>query len=93
MSMKIQTCDAPVSSESGRPPRIWSSLIAAIKAQHLRYATARKLNFLGDRELADIGLCRSDIPRIASLGPTQLPLTCEEHRANYWQPNGAFERD
>ncbi|MCR4267710.1 DUF1127 domain-containing protein [Nitratireductor sp. ZSWI3] len=91
--MKIQTCDAPVSSESRRLSHIWFSFVAAIKAQHLRYATERKLNFLGDRELADIGLCRSDIPKLARLGPTELPLIREEHQANYRQPDGAFEGD
>ena len=45
-----------------------------------RYNTSlRELNQLGDRELADIGISRSDIPRVAwdsgePLSPLEVPI-------------------
>lgn len=92
MSRQFPTCDGLASSERGRRLDIGSGPIAALKALYLRHATARRLNFLGDRELADIGLRRSDIPKIARLGPTRLPLTCEDHQADHAQPNGISAR-
>jgi len=40
-------------------------LIRAFRAWRRYEASLRELSRLGDRELADIGVVRSDIPRIA----------------------------
>ncbi len=42
-----------------------SHLIRLFRAWRRYEASVRELNRLGDRELADIGISRSDIPRIA----------------------------
>jgi uncharacterized protein YjiS (DUF1127 family) len=42
-----------------------SHLIRLFRAWRRYEASLRELNRLGDRELADIGISRSDIPRIA----------------------------
>jgi uncharacterized protein YjiS (DUF1127 family) len=42
-----------------------SHLIRIFRAWHRYEASLRELSRLGDRELADIGISRSDIPRIA----------------------------
>jgi len=42
-----------------------SQLIRMFRAWRRYDASLRELNSLGDRELADIGLARSDIERIA----------------------------
>ncbi len=42
-----------------------SHLIGMFRAWRRYDASLRELNSLGDRELADIGLARSDIERIA----------------------------
>ena len=42
-----------------------SHLIRIFRAWRRYEASLRELNRLGDRELADIGISRSDIPRIA----------------------------
>ena len=55
-------------SASGRAERQLIMLIAIINflRSWKRYnASLNELNQLGDRELADIGITRSDIPRIA----------------------------
>jgi uncharacterized protein YjiS (DUF1127 family) len=41
------------------------SMLRFIHAWKRFNATVRELNHLGDRELADIGISRSDIPRVA----------------------------
>lgn len=59
------------------PTASWpAQILAAVRAAHARrqryLTTLRELETLGDRELADLGLARSDLPRIArdSAGPT-----------------------
>jgi uncharacterized protein YjiS (DUF1127 family) len=42
-----------------------SHLIRLLRAWRRYEASMRELSRLGDRELADIGVSRSDIPRIA----------------------------
>src|SRR3954464_1016560 len=42
-----------------------ASLVRTLKAWRRFNASLRELNRLGDRELADIGISRSDIPRVA----------------------------
>ncbi len=42
-----------------------SHLIRLLRSWRRYEASLRELSRLGDRELADIGLTRSDIPRIA----------------------------
>ena len=42
-----------------------SHLIRMFRAWRRYEASVRELSLLGDRELADIGVTRSDIPRIA----------------------------
>ncbi len=41
------------------------NLIEMIRSWRRYNASLRELNRLGDRELADIGISRSDIPRVA----------------------------
>jgi uncharacterized protein YjiS (DUF1127 family) len=44
---------------------MFSAIIGFVRAWKRYNATLRQLNRLGDRELADIGISRSDIPRVA----------------------------
>jgi uncharacterized protein YjiS (DUF1127 family) len=44
---------------------VLSAIARFIEAWKEFNATLRKLNALGDRELADLGIRRSDIPRVA----------------------------
>ena len=44
---------------------ILSSIIRMVRSWRRFNASLRELNSMGDRELADIGISRSDIPRIA----------------------------
>jgi uncharacterized protein YjiS (DUF1127 family) len=44
---------------------ILSSIVRALRSWRRFNANLRELNSLGDRELADIGISRSDIPRVA----------------------------
>jgi uncharacterized protein YjiS (DUF1127 family) len=44
---------------------ILTSVVRALRAWRRYNASLNELNRLGDRELADIGLSRSDIPRVA----------------------------
>lgn len=42
------------------------SLFAWLQAKHENTISARELSAMTDHELADIGLCRSDIPMVCS---------------------------
>jgi uncharacterized protein YjiS (DUF1127 family) len=42
-----------------------ANLVRALRSWRKFNASLRELNRLGDRELADIGISRSDIPRVA----------------------------
>ncbi|MGZ3409741.1 MAG: DUF1127 domain-containing protein [Xanthobacteraceae bacterium] len=42
-----------------------SNIIRVIRSWRRFNSSLRELNSLGDRELADIGISRSDIPRVA----------------------------
>ncbi len=42
-----------------------ANVVRMLRAWRRFNASIRELNRLGDRELADIGISRSDIPRIA----------------------------
>lgn len=42
-----------------------ANILRALRSWRKFNASLRELNRLGDRELADIGISRSDIPRIA----------------------------
>ena len=42
-----------------------SSVIRALRSWRRFNTNLRELNSLGDRELSDIGISRSDIPRVA----------------------------
>ncbi|MGZ5853786.1 MAG: DUF1127 domain-containing protein [Xanthobacteraceae bacterium] len=44
---------------------ILSNIIRVIRSWRRFNSSLRELNSLGDRELADIGISRSDIPRVA----------------------------
>lgn len=44
---------------------ILSTIIRMIRSWRRFNNSLRELNSLGDRELADIGISRSDIPRVA----------------------------
>jgi uncharacterized protein YjiS (DUF1127 family) len=48
-----------------RSDMLLSSLIRMIRSWRRFNASLRELNAMGDRELADIGISRSDIPRVA----------------------------
>ena len=70
---KAQTTDRPRAGSdrgpaSGRTGKVIALLLALIRfiQSWKRYNTSlRELSQLGDRELADIGISRSDIPRVA----------------------------
>ena len=42
-----------------------ANILRALRSWRKFNASLRELNRLGDRELADIGISRSDIPRVA----------------------------
>lgn len=44
---------------------ILSNIVRVIRSWRRFNSSLRELNSLGDRELADIGISRSDIPRVA----------------------------
>jgi uncharacterized protein YjiS (DUF1127 family) len=44
---------------------ILSTIVRMIRSWRRFNASMRELNSMGDRELADIGISRSDIPRLA----------------------------
>jgi uncharacterized protein YjiS (DUF1127 family) len=44
---------------------LFSNLVRMFRTWHRYNESFRELNRLGDRELADIGICRSDIHRVA----------------------------
>ena len=57
-----------IGAGTGRPRKAIAMLLSIIRfiQSWKRYnANLRELNNLGDRELADIGISRSDIPRLA----------------------------
>jgi uncharacterized protein YjiS (DUF1127 family) len=54
---------APAGSEESIAMLI--SIVRFLKSWKQYNATLRQLSALGDRELADIGISRSDIPRVA----------------------------
>jgi uncharacterized protein YjiS (DUF1127 family) len=60
-----ETADAKAESQIRRLPMLLS-LIRAFKAFRDYQRNVSELSQLSDRELADIGLDRSDIPRVAS---------------------------
>lgn len=79
------------------PPRrfrgaIWRKFLDAFDARQQRRATARRLQSLGDRDLADIGLKRSDIPKVASKVAIGRPLTIEDGWTDHLQFNEAARR-
>ena len=49
----------------------FTMVAASIAARAARTRAARELGQLSDRDLADIGIVRSDIPRVASLAATR----------------------
>lgn len=67
--MNQQTVPAPVSGEVGHIERTFYAVIAAIFAPIRRAAEIARikheLSTYSDRELADMGIGRTDIPRIA----------------------------
>jgi uncharacterized protein YjiS (DUF1127 family) len=59
---------APVDSAACRirkVPAMLLSILSFLQSWKRYNASLRELSKLGDRELADIGISRSDIPRIA----------------------------
>ena len=48
-----------------RKKTMFASLVRMIRAWKRYHQSLAELNNLGDRELADIGVVRSDIPRLA----------------------------
>ena len=44
---------------------VLSNIIELLRSWRRYNSSLRELNRLGDRELADIGISRSDIPRVA----------------------------
>lgn len=51
-------------SKKGRK-KVFSSLLRYLRASKRYQGTDRYLSNLGDRELADVGIARKDIPRVA----------------------------
>lgn len=44
---------------------MFASIVRFVRAWHRHNQSMRELSRLGDRELADIGISRSDIPRVS----------------------------
>jgi uncharacterized protein YjiS (DUF1127 family) len=59
----ISNCDSTTNEE--RIPKMLLSVIHFLHAWKRYGAAVRELSNLNDRELADIGITRSDIPRLA----------------------------
>jgi uncharacterized protein YjiS (DUF1127 family) len=60
----IKTGDSPLPLK-GLTTMFLSHLIGALQQWRRYNQSLRELNRLGDRELADIGITRGDIPRVA----------------------------
>ena len=60
----IKTGDSPLPLK-GLTTMFLSHLIGALRQWRRYNQSLRELNRLGDRELADIGITRGDIPRVA----------------------------
>jgi uncharacterized protein YjiS (DUF1127 family) len=54
-------------------PRGLSAWMAGFRAWREKQAAIRELEMMSDRELADIGLNRSDVPRVFSQANSQDP--------------------
>jgi uncharacterized protein YjiS (DUF1127 family) len=53
-----------------------TAIVHAVTAYKVERRTIKELNFLSDRELSDIGICRADIPAIAKYDVTnKMPAT------------------
>jgi uncharacterized protein YjiS (DUF1127 family) len=62
----FQISDSPAQRRSKpRGTAMFASIVRMIRAWRRYNQSLSELNRLGDRELADIGISRSDIPRIA----------------------------
>jgi uncharacterized protein YjiS (DUF1127 family) len=61
--MSVTTVNAP--AKAGAISRFFSNLVANYKRDALKRRTELELMQLSDRELADIGIYRGDISRIA----------------------------
>jgi uncharacterized protein YjiS (DUF1127 family) len=64
----MTTYDLARPTAASRPGSIFANLLGAVTAWNERRATEDALSRLTDRELADVGLTRGDIPRIAAGG-------------------------
>lgn len=60
----IKTGDSPLPLK-GLTTMFLSHLLSALRQWRRYNQSLRELNRLGDRELADIGITRGDIPRVA----------------------------
>jgi uncharacterized protein YjiS (DUF1127 family) len=61
-------CSADVDTDFGRTGKVHTMFLAIVRfVQSWKdyNSTLRELNLLSDRELADVGISRSDIPRVA----------------------------
>jgi uncharacterized protein YjiS (DUF1127 family) len=56
---------ANIAPQHTRSAMILSSIIRALRSWRRFNNNLRELNSMGDRELSDIGISRSDIPRVA----------------------------
>jgi uncharacterized protein YjiS (DUF1127 family) len=54
-----------IAPQHTRSAMLLSSIIRALRSWRRFNNNLRELNSMGDRELSDIGISRSDIPRIA----------------------------
>ena len=61
------TCDGAlgIAPQHTRSAMFLSSILRALRSWRRFNNNLRELNSMGDRELSDIGISRSDIPRIA----------------------------
>jgi uncharacterized protein YjiS (DUF1127 family) len=62
--LSIKTGDSPLPLK-GLTTMFLSHLVGVIRQWRRYNQSLRELNRLGDRELADIGITRGDIPRVA----------------------------
>ena len=55
----------PLGRAGERETAMFASIVRFVRAWHRHNQSMRELSRLGDRELADIGISRSDIPRVS----------------------------
>jgi uncharacterized protein YjiS (DUF1127 family) len=63
--LRMKTDSPAAAAGQDRGFAMFASIVRAMRAWKRYHQSLSELNRLGDRELADIGISRSDIPRVA----------------------------